>query len=1085
MSQIHHECELERHIVEQLTAAGWLLGSASGYDAARALFPDDVFSWISDSQPQAWDKISSLNGAATQTAVLDRLVKTLESKDGGTVTVLRDGFAIAGGGTVAMSQALPEDNRNEAVLARYAANRLRVVPQLRYSQHKRDEIDLVFFINGIPVATVELKTDFTQSVEAAMDQYRHDRPPKNDKTGRSEPLLTFRRGAVVHFAMSDSDIRMTTKLAGDATFFLPFNRGNEGAAGNRALDDGTYPVSYLWQQVLQKDHWLRIFQRFVLLERKEAQNADGKTFYKESLIFPRFHQWEAVSNMVAAVRQEGAGQPYLIQHSAGSGKTHTIAWMSHALIRLRRPDGAPYFHSVIVVTDRTVLDKQLQEAIGQIDHQIGVVCAIDRQQSSKPKSAQLAEAMLAGVPIIVVTLQTFPWAQKLILAEQSLRARRFAIIIDEAHSSTGGSSADDLRYVLTGQSEQEWDMLSREEKLSVWQSSRKRPGNASYFSFTATPKHSTLSLFGRPRQPDLPASKENPPVPFHLYTMQQAIEEGFILDVLKNYTSYDVAFRIGSRFAAEQTNNDTNYNTTNATNNDTNNNANSDARVDEKSAKRALAKWLSLHPTNVAQKVELIIEHFRTNVAHLLGGQAKAMVVTSSRAAAVKYQLALERYCQAKGYAGIQAMVAFSGDVPNKEVQDAQFADDAQFNESTMNPGLKGREMRIAFDSRDYRVMIVANKFQTGFDQPKLVAMYLDKKLSGVEAVQTLSRLNRTYPGKDKTFVLDFANKAEEIVEAFKTFYRAAQVCDVQDPNIVYDIKQRLDGMLIYDAGEVAAFGDAIVSKNVTHQKLYALTQAATDRFNGRLKSLNEAIDQWDANWRLARAAGNAPAMAHADVARADQTRARDALMIFSESLSKFVRSYEYVAQLVEFGDPALEAFASFARLLRKRLQGITAEQVDLNDLRLTHFRASKGATLTGLHQIEQTPELHGITDNGLRDASEREQQYLSELIERLNDAFGKNISSKDQVLLAVQVSETLREDAIVMAQVHNNSRAQAMKANLPAAAVSAIVEAMQTHQSLATRLLSDDLTRELFLGVVYDMLKQDLGGDLLAAARR
>lgn len=1078
MSQIHHECELERHIVEQLTAAGWLLGQSGAYDAARALYPEDVIGWISESQPQAWDKISSLNGAGTNSAVLDRLVKTLESKDGGTVHVLRDGFAIAGGGTLAMSQALPEDGRNQTVLARYAANRLRVVPQLRYSLDKSDEIDLVFFINGIAVATVELKTDFTQSVEAAMDQYRYDRPPKNDKTGRIEPLLAFRRGAVVHFAMSDSDIRMTTRLAGDATFFLPFNRGNDGAAGNPPGQNGTYPVSYLWQQVLQKDHWLRIFQRFVLFERKEAQNADGKTFFKETLIFPRFHQWESVTNMVAAVRLEGAGQPYLIQHSAGSGKTHTIAWMSHALIRLRRLDGEPYFHSVIVVTDRTVLDKQLQEAIAQIDHQIGVVCAIDRQQSSKPKSQQLAEAMLAGVPIIVVTLQTFPWAQKLILAEQSLRERRFAIIIDEAHSSTGGSSADDLRYVLTGQSEQEWETLSKEEKLSVWQSSRQRPGNASYFAFTATPKHSTLSLFGRPRQPGQPASKDNPPVPFHLYTMQQAIEEGFILDVLRNYTSYDVAFRIGSKFAAKE---DTNSDKNGDTNNDTNN----DARVDEKSAKRALAKWLSLHPTNVAQKVELIIEHFRANVAHLLGGQAKAMVVTSSRAAAVKYQLALERYCQTKGYAGIQAMVAFSGDVPNKEVQDPQFADDAQFNESNMNPGLKGREMRKAFDTKDYRVMIVANKFQTGFDQPKLVAMYLDKKISGVEAVQTLSRLNRTYPGKDKTFVIDFANKAEEIVEAFKTFYRAAQVSDVQDPNIVYDIKQRLDGMLIYEASEVAAFGDAIVSKNVTHQKLYSLTQAATDRFNGKLKSLNDAIDLWDEAWRQASDAGNQQGMVHADVERSDQTRARDELMIFSESLSKFVRSYEYVAQLVEFGDPALEAFASYARLLRKRLKGITPEQVDLNDLTLTHYKASKGATLTGLHQVEQTPELYGITDNGLRDASDREQKYLSELIEKLNDAFGKNISSKDQVVLAVHVSETLREDAIVMAQVQNNSREQAMKANLPTAAISAIVGAMQTHQSMATRLLSDDLTRKLFLDVVYEMLKKDLGGDLLTAARK
>lgn len=1062
MSQIHHECELERHIVEQLTAAGWLLGKSTGYDQARALFREDVIGWLQTSQPQAWTKLSSLNGAGTETAVLDRLVKVLESKDGGTVSVLRDGFAMAGGGNLAMSQALPEDARNQTVLARYAANRLRVVPQLRYSLEKTDEIDLAFFINGIPVATVELKTDFTQSVEAAMDQYRQDRPPKNEKTGRVEPLLAFKRGAVVHFAMSDSDIRMSTKLAGDSTFFLPFNRGNDGAAGNPPGANGSYPVSYLWQRVLQKDNWLRIFHRFVLLERKETQDVNGKTTFKENLIFPRFHQWEGVTKMVDAVRAEGVGQPYLIQHSAGSGKTNTIAWMAHSLIRVRRPDGEPYFHSVIVVTDRTVLDKQLQDAIGQIEHQTGVVCAIDRQQSSKPKSQQLAEAMLAGVPIIVVTLQTFPWAQKLILAEQSLRDRRFAIIIDEAHSSTGGSSADDLRYVLTGQSEEEWEKLSKEEKLSVWQSSRQRPGNASYFAFTATPKHSTLSLFGRPRQPDQLVSKDNPPVPFHLYTMQQAIEEGFILDVLKNYTSYDVAFRIGSTFAESD-----------------------DERVDEKSAKRALAKWLSLHPTNVAQKVELIIEHFRANVAHLLGGQAKAMVVTSSRASAVKYQLALDCYCQSKGYQGIQAMVAFSGEVANKDVEDAQFTEDYQFSETNMNPGLKGREMRKAFDTQDYRVMIVANKFQTGFDQPKLVAMYLDKKISGVEAVQTLSRLNRTYPGKDKTFVLDFANESEEIVDAFKTFYRDATVSDVQDPNIVYDIKQRLDGMLIYETSEIVAFGDAIVNKSVTHQKLYSLTQAATDRFNGKLKALNDAIEKWDEAWRIANDADDQKGMAHADVQRSEQTKARDELMIFSESLTKFVRSYEYVAQLVEFGDPGLEAFASYARLLRKRLKGITPEQVDLGDLTLTHFKASKGGTLTGISGDEETPELDPITDNGLRDARDREKKYLSELIEKLNDAFGKDISDKDKVAFAVHVSEKLRDDAMVMAQVQNNSRDQAMKANLPAAAVAAIVEAMSTHQSMATKLLSDEVTRDMFFGVVYEMLKKDMSGDMLAATRR
>lgn len=387
---------------------------------------------------------------------------------------------------------------------------------------------------------------------------------------------------------------------------------------------------------------------------------------------------------------------------------------------------------MIVVTDRQVLDKQLQDAITQIEHQSGVVCAIDRQVSSLPKSQQLAQAMLDGTPIIVCTLQTFPYAQKAILGETSLSNRRFAVVIDEAHSSTGGSTADDLRYVLTGKSEEEWNQLGKDERLSVWQSSRQRPANVSYFAFTATPKHSTLMLFGRPQDPTQPVSKDNPPVPLHLYTMQQAIEEGFILDVLKNYTSYKVAYRLGAELVKE-----------------------ADARVDETTGRRSLAKWMSLNPSNVGQKVQLIVEHFRANVARLLNGQAKAMVVTSSRASAVAYHRALVSYCDHRGYTDLHAMVAFSGDVINQDKQtNVLVADDLPndhvFNETNLNPDLRGRDMRRAFDTADYQVMIVANKYQTGFDQPKLVAMYVDKKISGVEAVQTLSRLNRTFPGKGR-----------------------------------------------------------------------------------------------------------------------------------------------------------------------------------------------------------------------------------------------------------------------------------------------------------------------------------------------
>lgn len=401
-----------------------------------------------------------------------------------------------------------------------------------------------------------------------------------------------------------------------------------------------------------------------------------------------------------------------------------------------------------------------------------------------------------------------------------------------------------------------------------------------------------------------------------------------------------------------------------------------------------------------------------------------------------------------------------------------------------MNRSLNGRDMRKVFDTPDHRVMIVANKYQTGFNQPKLVAMYLDKKISGVEAVQTLSRLNRTFPGKDKTYIIDFANEAEVILAAFKTFYRNAQVADIQDPNIVYDIKQRLDGMFIYETAEVDAFGEAIVDRNVTHQKLYSLTQSATDRFNGKLKTLKDGIDQWEKAWEAAHDNGDEKGMEYADVQRAECCMARDELMIFSESLTKFVRTYEYIAQLVEFGDPALEAFASYARLLRKRLKGISAEQVDLGDLKLSHYKIRKGEGLAGLSAVGEAPELYGITDNGLRDARDREKKYLTELIEKLNNAFGKDITDTDQVAFAVHVSEKLRGDTVVMDQVQNNIMDQAMKADLPSKAVQAIASAMSSHTSMATKLLCDESTRDVFLTVVYELLKKDAGADLLGSAR-
>ncbi|WP_419621556.1 type I restriction enzyme subunit R domain-containing protein, partial [Thiolapillus sp.] len=722
-------------------------------------------------------------------------------------------------------------------------------------------------------------------------------------------------------------------------------------------------------------------------------------------------------------------------------------------------EGEPSFDSVIVVTDRTVLDAQLQEAIRQIEHQQGVVSAIDRESSSLPKSQQLAKALLDGTPIIVVTLQTFPYALEAILTEKSLRNKNFGVIMDEAHNSQTGSTAGKLRQALALDSSEELASLTPDELLEKLQSVRGLPRNVSHFAFTATPKHATLMLFGRPLDPVKPVSKENPPVPFHLYTMQQAIEEDFILDVLQNYASYKMALRIGETFVQQN------------------------QRVDAKYAKRALARWLSLHPTNIAQKVELIIEHFRKNVAHLLGHQAKAMVVTSSRAAAVKYKLAFDRYVEKKGYQNIRSLVAFSGQILGKEINDDlnHYPDEESFTEENMNPGARGRDLRKVFDTPEYQVMLVANKFQTGFDQPKLVAMYLDKKVSGVEAVQTLSRLNRTFPGKDQTFIIDFANDPEQIVAAFHTYYKNARIADVQDPNVVYDMKARLDDMGIYDAEEVRQFGIAITDPHVTHQQLYQLTQAATDRFNGRMKMLNDAIEVCEREYLMARERGDEVGAEKAEARRSEHTRARDELLVFSQGLVKFVRTYEYVAQLVEFGDPQIEAFAAFSRLLRKRLKGMTPEQVDLSGLVLSHYRLTPQQTKW---EVREEGGLLKPIGGDLREGRDRERTYLQELIQRLNEAFGKEISDKDKVAFAVHISEKLRDNRTVMAQVRNNPKEQAMRADLPGAATKAIVEAMSSHSALSKRLLSDETTRDLFLSVIYEMLKKDVAGELLSDVR-
>jgi len=1052
----HHEVHLEDYITKKLVDNGWLEGSPSEYNKQLALYPEDVITWVQKTQPDAWGKIHRINGAQAGNVLLQRLEKALSSKTGSTIKVLREGFDVAGAGRIDMIQRAPEDQNNAKTIAKYNANILRVVRQLKYCPTREWEIDLVFFINGMPVSTVELKTEFTQSIDNAINQYKYDRLPVDPKTKRKEPLLTFKRGAIVHFAMTDSLIEMTTELKGVNTRFLPFNKGNNGHEGNASREDGEYPVAYFWEHVCQRDTWLRIFTNFVYVETKDKFDKSGRPYKSETLIFPRYHQLEAVNTMIDDVKKHGAGQQYLFEHSAGSGKTNTIAWTAHDLIRLRTDDGQAHFDSVIIVTDRTVLDSQLQEAVQQLDHQWGVIDAIDRNTSNKPKSQQLAEALKNKTPIIVVTIQTFPYAMEAILTEQTLKDRKFAVIIDEAHTSQTGSTAQGLRAALSLDEKTKLEEMGIEEILLEIQKSRVQPKNISHFAFTATPKSSTLTLFGRVKDPSQPESKENPKQSFHIYTQRQAIEEGFILDVLQNYTPYQTAYAIGQA-------------------------AISNKRVDKKMANRELARWKSLHPTNVTQKVEFIMKHFSQNVSTILNGEAKAMVVTGSRAQAVKYKLAFDKYIEKNELDGLKALVAFSGKVSGNDLgEDADGIGidyEKEYTEYNLNPDTKGQDLRHVFELDEYRVMIVANKFQTGFNQPKLVAMYLDKKISNVDAVQTLSRLNRTYPGKDQTFVIDFVNEPETILSAFKTYDNGAELEDMQDVNVVYDIKDILDEANIYNQSDLDDF-KKLSHKLVLgagksnpddpiHKKLFASTQRSTDIFNSKLKTLNDTVKQWETAYDKAHIAGDDKNKKIAEAKRSEFTVMRESLMRFKTDLGRFVRIYNYVSQLLELADAELENFAAFAKLLSKRLKGVSPEQIDLSGLVLKGY---------AIKQRDQEAEgeaetLKPITAN-TSDPNDREKQFLDELLERINEEFGGANPANSPVYFVSQVMSHVQTNSNVIEQVEKNPRDTALSGDIGDVVRDSVVKTMSANVENAQATLSDGQKMNALIGVIVDLIQ-------------
>lgn len=682
---IHKEIKFEDEICEHLSAHGWFYAEkdAADYDRQLALFPADVLAWVQETQPDAWETLTKNHGSAASQTLLNRLRDSLSQS--GTLHVLRQGFDVLGmRNKIKMAQFKPALAMNPDIMQRYGANRLRVVRQVHYSVHNENNIDLVLFLNGIPVATVELKTDFTQSIDDAVDQYRFDRIP-NPKGQKSEPLLTFPSGALVHFAVSSSEVQMSTKLAGPKTYFLPFNQGDNGAKGNPPNPNG-HKTAYLWEQVWQRDSWLDILGRYLIAERDDKKNI-------KTIIFPRFHQLDVTRELLSTVLKEGPGEKYLIQHSAGSGKTKSIAWTAHFLGDLHDASDKKVFDSVIVVSDRNVIDGQLQEALQDFERTKGVVATIKGDSGSK--SAELAEALSGDKKIVVCTIQTFPFALETVRELAATKGKRFAVIADEAHSSQTGQAAAKLKEVLSAEEQKELEdggEISTEDLLAAQMAAKASDAGITYVAFTATPKAKTLENFGRRPDPVKPASKDNLPNPFHVYSMRQAIEEEFILDVLRNYTTYKLAFKLanGGKEWDEK-------------------------EVEHSEAMKGLMRWVRLHPYNISQKVQIVVEHYREMVAPLLDGKAKAMVVTGSRVEAVRWQLAINKYITENGYS-IRTLVAFSGEVNDKESGPEPFKETSV----EMNPNLKGRDIREAFKGDEYQVLLVANKFQTGFDQPLL-----------------------------------------------------------------------------------------------------------------------------------------------------------------------------------------------------------------------------------------------------------------------------------------------------------------------------------------------------------------------------
>lgn len=959
---MHTEENFENEIeYSLLTEGGYQQGLAKDYEKSTALFPADVVTFIQTTQPKLWERLEMLFKDKAQEELIKALNQELNIK--GSLNVLRNGFRVANR-TAKMAYFAPNSTLNETSQQQYDANIIKITRQVITEYNER--IDMVISVNGIPVSTIELKNEMSATgwtVEDAKYQYRTERNPQGK-------LFEFKKRSLVHFAVDTQEVYMTTKLDGENTSFLPFNRGFNDGKGNPPVENDVR-TAYLWREVLRKDSLMELIGRFLHLSREERKIRTDSGFRyitSESMIFPRFHQLDAVRKLIAHTKTHGAGKNYLIQHSAGSGKSNTIAWLAHHLASLHNAEDEKIFNSVIIVTDRVVLDRQLQETVAQFEQTDGVVQKIDKD------THQLTAALAANVPIIITTIQKFPYVMQSIQTKAKhgehisldTEGKRFAVIVDEAHSSQTGETAGELRQVLNKSGieaaiaaefldldEDEQADIEVQKNILREQFKRSRQDNLSFFAFTATPKWKTLALFDEPN--------EQGETPFHSYSMKQAIEEGFILDVLANYATYKQYFRLLRT-------------------------ANSDIELPKHKAKKELMRFVNLHPSVISQKVEIIIEHFQSVTRHKIGGYAKAMVVTSSREAAVRYKLAFDEYIDEKGYEGIKSLVAFSGKVILPEQTEKEYS------EPSMNGGIKETELPEQFDSDNYQVLLVADKYQTGFDQPLLHTMFVDKVLSGVQAVQTLSRLNRTAKGKEDTFVLDFVNDHEAIYDAFKPYYQRTALGDIPSDEKLASLGNTLDEWKIYTQSDIDEFANIWFSGRTTptnseHKKLNAVIDKAIEKY----KHISD-----------------------------DPEHNEEQQKLFKSQLQSYLNLYLFVSQILPYADSIHEKRYVYLKALMMKLpRGKQSEKLDLSKMAiLQYYRLQQiGEGSIKLNEGEAEPQ-KGSTDVGTGQVSLTEE--LDKLIKELNEAFTTEFTVAD-LLFFESVEKFARENPDIVDAANNN----------------------------------------------------------------